>query len=57
MVEGRDGAQGIGVLAGVVGTEVAEIITGGVSPALGVAKSRLTLIRGQSARDKVFRLD
>ncbi|WP_417808602.1 DUF167 domain-containing protein [Thioclava sp.] len=25
--------------------------------ALGVAKTRLTLIRGQTARDKVFRLD
>lgn len=25
--------------------------------ALGVAKSRLTLIRGQTARDKVFRMD
>lgn len=25
--------------------------------ALGVAKSRLTLLRGQTARDKVFRLD
>ena len=25
--------------------------------ALGVAKSRLTLIRGQTARDKVFRVD
>ncbi|MCT2539186.1 DUF167 domain-containing protein [Sedimentimonas flavescens] len=28
-----------------------------LAKALGVAKSRLTLIRGQSARDKVFRLD
>lgn len=25
--------------------------------ALGVAKSRLTLLRGETARDKVFRLD
>lgn len=25
--------------------------------ALGVAKSRLTLVRGETARDKVFRLD
>ncbi|MBO9472740.1 DUF167 domain-containing protein [Shimia sp. R10_1] len=24
---------------------------------LGIAKSRLTLVRGQSARDKVFRMD
>ncbi|MAQ38546.1 MULTISPECIES: DUF167 domain-containing protein [Thioclava] len=28
-----------------------------LAKALGVAKSRLTLIRGQTARDKVFRLD
>lgn len=28
-----------------------------LAAALGVAKSRLTLVRGQTARDKVFRLD
>lgn len=28
-----------------------------LAKALGVPKTRLTLIRGQSARDKVFRLD
>lgn len=28
-----------------------------LAKALGVAKSRLTLIRGQTSRDKVFRLD
>ncbi|OOY16665.1 DUF167 domain-containing protein [Thioclava sp. DLFJ4-1] len=28
-----------------------------LAKALGVAKSRLTLIRGQTAREKVFRLD
>ena len=28
-----------------------------LAKALGVAKSRLTLVRGQTARDKVFRLD
>ncbi|WGT49189.1 DUF167 domain-containing protein [Thioclava nitratireducens] len=28
-----------------------------LAKALGVAKSRLTLIRGDTARDKVFRLD
>lgn len=28
-----------------------------LAEALGVAKTRLTLIRGQTARDKVFRLD
>ncbi|WP_306153840.1 DUF167 domain-containing protein [Roseovarius sp. MMSF_3281] len=28
-----------------------------LAKALGVAKSRLTLIRGQTARDKVFALD
>jgi uncharacterized protein YggU (UPF0235/DUF167 family) len=28
-----------------------------LAKAMGVAKSRLTLIRGQTARDKVFRLD
>ena len=28
-----------------------------LAEALGVAKSRLTLIRGATARDKVFRLD
>ena len=28
-----------------------------LAKALGVAKSRLTLIQGQTARDKVFRLD
>ena len=28
-----------------------------LAKALGVAKSRLTLIRGQTARDTVFRLD
>lgn len=28
-----------------------------LSKALGVAKSRLTLIRGQTSRDKVFRVD
>ncbi len=28
-----------------------------LAKALGVAKSRLTLIRGETARDKVFRLD
>lgn len=28
-----------------------------LAEALGVAKSRLTLVRGATARDKVFRLD
>lgn len=28
-----------------------------LAEALGVAKTRLTLVRGQTARDKVFRLD
>jgi len=28
-----------------------------LAKALGVAKSRLTLIRGETSRDKVFRLD
>ncbi|HEY0274807.1 MAG TPA: DUF167 domain-containing protein [Paenirhodobacter sp.] len=28
-----------------------------LAKALGVAKSRLVLVRGQTARDKVFRLD
>lgn len=28
-----------------------------LAKSLGVAKSRLTLIRGETARDKVFRLD
>lgn len=28
-----------------------------LAKALGVAKSRLTLVRGQTARDKVFRID
>lgn len=28
-----------------------------LAKALGIAKSRLTLIRGQTARDKVFRID
>lgn len=28
-----------------------------LAKALGIAKSRLTLIRGQTARDKVFRVD
>jgi uncharacterized protein len=28
-----------------------------LADALGVAKTRLTLIRGQTSRDKVFRLD
>ncbi|MGR3662878.1 MAG: DUF167 domain-containing protein [Paracoccaceae bacterium] len=28
-----------------------------LAEALGVAKSRLTLLRGQTARDKTFRLD
>ncbi|MGR3453488.1 DUF167 domain-containing protein [Pseudooceanicola sp.] len=28
-----------------------------LAKALGVAKSRLTLVRGQTARDKTFRLD
>lgn len=34
-----------------------EAVTKLLAKALGVAKSRLTLIRGQTARDKVFRLD
>lgn len=28
-----------------------------LAAALGVAKSRLTLVRGETARDKIFRLD
>lgn len=28
-----------------------------LAEALGIAKTRLTLVRGQSARDKVFRVD
>ncbi|MDA5556424.1 DUF167 domain-containing protein [Shimia sp. MMG029] len=28
-----------------------------LAKALGIAKSRLTLVRGQTARDKVFRVD
>ena len=32
-------------------------VTEALAEALGVAKSRLSLIRGATARDKVFRLD
>lgn len=32
-------------------------VTEALAYALGVAKSRLTLVRGQTSRDKTFRLD
>ncbi len=35
-------------------TEAAQVL---LAKALGVAKTRLTLLRGTKARDKVFRLD
>lgn len=54
------------VEAGVIRVYVTVVPEGGkataavvklLAKALGVAKSRLTLVRGETARDKVFRLD
>lgn len=56
LVMGDDGLRAYVTVVpedGKANAEVAKML----AKALGVAKSRLTLIRGQTARDKTFRLD
>ena len=56
IVQAEDGLRAYVTVApedGKANAAVAKLL----AKALGVAKTRLTLIRGQSARDKVFRLD
>lgn len=57
---------GVDVVDGVLKVSVTVVPEGGkanravqeaLAQALGVAKSRLRLVRGETARDKVFRLD
>lgn len=59
-------ANGIGIVAGVIKISTTVLPEDGrataaaaaqLARALGVAKSRLTLLRGAAARDKVFVLD
>ncbi len=51
--------DGLRVLTTVVpeGGKANQAVTKLLAQALGVAKSRLTLLRGASSRDKLFRLD
>ena len=56
IVAGEDGLRAYVTVApedGKANAAVAKLL----AKALGIAKTRLTLIRGQSARDKVFRVD
>lgn len=56
IVQAEDGLRAYVTVApedGKANAAVAKLL----AKALGVAKTRLTLIRGQTARDKVFRLD
>ena len=56
IVAGEDGLRAYVTVApedGKANAAVAKLL----AKALGIAKTRLTLIRGQTARDKVFRID
>jgi uncharacterized protein YggU (UPF0235/DUF167 family) len=55
-IEVRDGAILVRVTVVPEDGKANEAVRGVLSRALGIAKSRLTLIRGQTARDKVFRV-
>ncbi|CAN1546424.1 COG1872 Uncharacterized conserved protein [Paracoccaceae bacterium] len=56
-VEVVDGQIRIGVTATPEDGKATEAARVALAKALGVAKSRLTLLRGATARDKLFRLD
>lgn len=57
VVVAEDGTIRIYVTAAPEDGKANAAVTQMLAKALGVAKSRLTLIRGATARDKVFRLD
>lgn len=52
-----DGSIRIGVTATPEAGKATAAVAEALARALGVAKSRLTLVRGATARDKLFRLD
>lgn len=52
-----DGSIRIGVTATPEAGKATAAVTEVLARALGVPKSRLTLVRGATARDKLFRLD
>jgi len=56
-VDVRDGAVRVTVTVVPEDGKATEAARQLLARALGVAKTRLTLIRGQTARDKVFRID
>ena len=57
IAQGEGGVLEIRVTAPPEDGKANKAVTKLLARALGVAKSRLTLIRGASARDKLFRLD
>lgn len=57
VVVAEDGTIRIYVTAAPEDGKANAAVTQMLAKSLGVAKSRLTLIRGATARDKVFRLD
>ena len=56
-VESVDGQIRIGVTETPENGKATEAARAALAKALGVAKTRLTLVRGATSRDKVFRLD
>lgn len=56
VVRGEDGAIRVYVTTVPEGGKANAAVVKLLAKALGVAKTRLELVRGQSARDKVFRL-
>lgn len=56
-VELVDGQIRVAVTAAPEGGKATEAAREALARALGVAKTRLTLVRGATARDKQFRLD
>ncbi len=57
MVKLQDGSIRVYVTSVPEGGKANAAVQKQLAKALGVAKSRLTLIRGQTARDKVFRVE
>ena len=56
-IEMRDGALRAYVTCVPEGGKANAMVQNLLAKAMGIAKSRLTLIRGQTARDKVFRVE
>ena len=57
IIREADGTIRVYVTAVPEGGKATKAVRGLLAKAIGVAPTRLTLIRGETARDKVFRLD